>query len=98
MPFTPDEVVAILGACDTARLRAFVLLLRYSGLRVGDVATLAKDRIQNGKLLLYTQKTGVPVYLSLPQVVLDALESFPHMNEQYYFWGGASTKGGVART
>jgi integrase len=62
LPFTREEMVSILAACDryqrnAKRMRALVLLLRYSGLRIGDGARLARDRIADGRLFLYTQKT-----------------------------------------
>jgi integrase len=98
LPYTRDEMAAILAACPDTRLRAFVLVMRYSGLRVGDVARLEKPRIQDGKLMLYTQKTGTPVYVPLPDVVVNALDTFPHANAHYFFWSGESTKDGVSRT
>jgi hypothetical protein len=36
-----------------------VLLLRYTGLVVSDVATLARDRVRNGRVYLRTMK-GCP--------------------------------------
>ena len=103
LPFTPDEMGSIVAACDRwtgnrIRMRALVLLLRYSGLRIGDAVRLARDRIANGRLFLYTQKTGVPVWCPIPDFVVEALNSFQPMNETYYFWSGASKKDGVART
>ena len=67
-----------------------VLLLRYSGLRIGDGVTLPKDRIRDGKVFLYTQKTGVPVYLPLPAFVLEALDTCPGTSAEYFFWTGES--------
>ena len=79
MPFTRNEVAALLAACDqitdwhgatgqenAQRLRAFLLFLRYSALRIGDATTCAVDRLAGHKLFLRTQKTGVPVYIPLP--------------------------------
>lgn len=87
MPFSREEVTQILAACDrymggrgnwgranSQRLRALVLLLRFSGLRIRDAVTLRRDRIVSGKLLLYTAKTGTPVYCPLPECVLTELE------------------------
>jgi integrase/recombinase XerD len=85
LPFSKDEVEKILWACDLypdngrfrkgtpARLKALVLLMRYSGLRIGDAVTLRADRIVDSKLFLYTQKTQVPVHCPLPKIVIDAL-------------------------
>jgi integrase/recombinase XerD len=59
---------------------------------------LAHDRIVGARLFLYTQKTGVPVLVPLPDFVVEALDTFEPMNKTYYFWSGASGKDGVART
>ena len=103
MPFTQEEMVAILAACDRyqgnrKRLRALVLLLRYSGLRIGDAVRLPQERIIGTRLFLYTQKTGVPVWCPLPEFVIGALNSFDPMNRTYFFWSGESSRDGVART
>lgn len=102
LPFTELEMQAILEACNryqgkARQLRALVLLMRYSGLRVGDAVTLARDRIQNGRLFLYTQKTGTPVFVPLPPVVLEAMKSFEPESEGYFFWSGTSDPGAATR-
>ncbi len=100
LPFTTAEVTAIVSACDRfplrgiygegnrKRLRAIVFLLRYSGLRIRDAATLQRERVQNGKLLLYMQKTGVPVFVPLPPYVVEALDETPNVHPSYFFWSG----------
>ena len=104
LPFTHDEMTRILaatekyrdksrrpGKANALRLRAFVLTLRYTGMRLGDVVTLSTDRLIGNKIQLYTQKTGVPVYCVLPQFVADLLECLPRISERYFFWTGNST-------
>src|SRR6266436_3852804 len=101
MPFTREEMIRILTALEpygksagirnAQRLRAFVLLLRYSGLRIGDAVQLDVNRIEDSKLLLHTEKTGVPVYCVLPEMVVKALDAAPHSSERYFFWTGNST-------
>ena len=101
MPFTREEMTRILAALhlygksggirNAQRLRAFVLLLRYSGLRIGDAVQLNVNRIQENKLLLHTEKTGVPVYCVLPDMVVKALDAAPHSSSRYFFWTGKST-------
>jgi integrase/recombinase XerD len=102
MPFTKSEVERVLKACDIypreehpnkiwgKRLRALTLLLRYSGLRIADAVTLSKHSITDGRLILRTAKTGVPVRVLLPQVCLAALEDVG--SGEYYFWSGLGTK------
>ena len=98
LPFTDEEFARLLAACDQfphsgtygfdtpKRVRAFVLLLRYSGLRRNDAISLSRDRLWNGKLFLYTAKTGVPVWVPLPPFVIAAMEEVRHGD--YYFWTG----------
>jgi integrase len=66
-----------------------VLLLRYSGLRIGDAVALSRDRIADGRLFLFTAKTGTPVYCPLPDSVLMALEASPRTCGKYFSWTGA---------
>ena len=63
LPFTLEEVDASIDACDRfrgngARMRALILVMRYSGLRISDPATLKRDRISDGRIVVYQQKTG----------------------------------------
>lgn len=105
LPFTDDEVRKILAACDLYRfhnkhgkrspekLRAMVLLLRYTGLRIGDACTLAVDKLEGNAVLLYTHKTGVPVYCPIPPFAADALreQAKRNFNPEYFFWSGKSS-------
>jgi len=95
LPFSDDEVNSILSAtkkypnkANAVRLRALVLLLRYSGLRIMDAATLDMEKIKSGKLMLRTAKTGTVVNIPLPPVVLKALKQVP--DQKYPFWTGES--------
>jgi site-specific recombinase XerD len=72
-PYAAAEVESMIAACDRfgrndyerLRARAMVLTMRYTGLRIGDVAMLAKDRISRDgarwRVFLHTEKTGKPV-------------------------------------
>jgi len=90
MPFPQAEMCRILDAVDiycrrtsangrenARRLRAFVLLLRYSGMRISDVVSLTAERFVGNRLFLYTAKTGVPVHIVVPEFVLRVRESSP---------------------
>ena len=56
-----------------ARLRALTLLMRWSGLRIRNAITLERHRLHGDSLLLYQAKTGTPVYVPLPEFVVEAL-------------------------
>ena len=68
MPYTRDEFNRVLAACDQypsakhpnahwgSRLKALVLLLRHSGLRITDAVTLTKRQLKDGILIIEPQK------------------------------------------
>lgn len=101
LPFTREEMIRILGALDpyveqtapcgkdnARRLRSLVLVLRYSGMRIGDSVRLTTDQITGNKLMVYTQKTGVPVNSVLPDFVIKCLEATPSVMGKHLFWAG----------
>ncbi len=103
LPFTHEEMLRILSAINkyknefstrgsenARRMQALVLLLRYGGMRIGDTVSLSANRIEENRLLLYTQKTGVPVNNVLPDFVLKALDATPNVAGDFYFWDGES--------
>lgn len=99
LPFEPEELVRILAALskygdpkhlNVRRVRALVLLMRFSGLRISDAATLPCARVLKGKLFLYTSKAGTPVSCPLPPVVIQALDAIHRAGEPYFFWTGKS--------
>ena len=102
LPFTNDDMVRVLAAADkrteecsangkdnARRIRALILLMRYSGMRIGDVVSLTLDRISGNHLFLYTAKTGTPVNTVLPDFVIRVLDATPRITGQRYFWSGA---------
>ena len=105
MPYTRDEISALLSTCakfidwrgqtdqeNAHRLRAFILFLRYSALRIGDATSCPVDRLSGNRIFLYTQKTDVPVFIPLPPFVVEALNACPRKSERYWFWNGVGSK------
>lgn len=94
-PLEQAEFEKILKTCDKlvsrnrAGVKAVVLLLRYTGLRIRDVVCLRRDAVRDSRLFLRTAKTGTDVYCPLPPAVLKALAALPKKSE-YYFWSGTS--------
>jgi integrase/recombinase XerD len=101
LPFTHEEMSRILAALNSyveqiaacgrlngIRLRGLVFLLRYSGMRIGDVVKLSEDQVSGNKLFIYTQKSGVPVYVVLPDFVVQIVENIPRIASKYFFWNG----------
>jgi integrase/recombinase XerD len=107
-PFTDDEMQDILRAADrriaraigpqakanALRLRALVLLLRFSGLRIGDAVRMETSFLVNGTLRVHTQKTGSDVFIELPPEVAKALDSIPLKSNKHWFWSGTSGRDG----
>jgi integrase len=101
LPFTSSEMKRILEACERypgnqVRLKAFVLTMRYSGLRIGDTIALDRSRLTGNKLFLYTAKTGTPVFVPLPPAVIEALDVLP-VNEKGRYFSTGEAKPQTAR-
>jgi site-specific recombinase XerD len=92
IPFTADEMTKILEAATKAgpEVYTFILTMRFSGLRISDVAMLRADSLQGNHLVLRTEKTGTPVKVLLPSVVADALRKIKRTTPDYFFWNGRS--------
>ncbi len=94
LPFSAEEMKRIFDACDrypgnADRMKAFVLTMRHSGLRIGDTIALKRERVKGNKLFLHTQKTGTPVYVPLPPAAVDALGKLNGDSEHFFTSGKA---------
>lgn len=108
MPFTREEVDRMLRACEQLtggrqvrtqlRARALLLVLLYTGLRVGDAMKLRRDAVnfETGQVLLRMQKTRVGLYTRLAPEGLAALRALPVESAMYFFWSGDSSLSGRA--
>lgn len=109
-PYTAEEMQAILDACDRfgsrqyekLRARAMVLLMRFYGLRISDVATLRRDRVHNDQIMLHAMKNGESLWLPLYPEVAAALERVPRPRtgdgSEYFFWHGRGDPAQYVRT
>jgi len=108
-PFSTAEVSAIIKACDAIgrgpyerlRARAMILTLRYTALRIGDVALLERNRLsrESGRwrIFLRTEKSGKPVFLPIPAELKAAFDVVPlprgcGENPRFFFWNGISSE------
>jgi integrase/recombinase XerD len=96
VPLEQAELDKILKACDKHShksrgliLRALILVLRYTGLRIRDAVTLRRDAIRGNRLFLRTAKTGTDVFCPLPPDVVKALVAVLPKGK-FYFWSGES--------
>ena len=100
LPFSDGEMKRIVAACDKyggnrERIKAFVLTMRYTGLRIGDTIRLSKSQVSDGKVFVRTAKTGQPVTVPVPPGVVTALGKIENGSDRY-FWTGKSIRSAVA--
>jgi integrase/recombinase XerD len=111
LPFSNEEMSRILTAAEQykqempshgiengRRIRGLVLLLRYSGMRIGDAVNFSTERIEGNRVFLYTQKTGVAVNTILPQFVVSALDATPKVSDTFFFWSGNGKLESIVRS
>lgn len=85
---------------NSRRARAYLKLLRWSGLRAGDAACLSRDKLRDDdSLFLYQKKVkgkaSSPVYCLLPRDVAQELRNVPaspYTHANYFFWSGRSKR------
>ncbi|MFZ0271054.1 MAG: tyrosine-type recombinase/integrase [Acidobacteriaceae bacterium] len=111
-PFTAPEIAKVIAACDAMgrgpyerlRARGMILTLRYTALRLGDVALLARDRISKDgdrwRVFLRTEKSGKPVFLPIPHELKIALDLVPVPRgsaevSTHFFWNCTTSKRAV---
>ena len=81
------------------RIRALTELMRWTGLRIRDAATLERHRLviddSTGmwSVMVWQRKTGEPVYCPIPPHVAELLRTVPssqkgNTNERYFLWTG----------
>ncbi len=110
-PYTQAEIIRILAATESfgkgsyerLRARAMVLLLRFYGLRVSDVATLRRERIKGDHVFLHAVKNGAAIWLPLYRDVKEAIERLPlprgaDQDCEYLFWTGKGARDGHIKT
>jgi integrase len=84
-PYQLSEVARIIAACVTigrgayerSRARAMVLLLRYTALRIGDVAMLERNQVKDREIFVPTTKNGKAVRLPIHRDLQAALDVLP---------------------
>ena len=89
MPLTEAEVLALLGDCEKQpKERALILLMRHSGLAIGDAVTLKRASIVETELTLRRVKGGELVTVELPLAVVTAIRAIRGANPDYFWWTG----------
>jgi integrase len=86
--FTDKELSKIHTTIKSPIMRAFILVLQHTGLRISDAVQLRKQDIASGKLRIITKKNKSVVWLPLSPSVLAALDAIK--TTEFYFWTGES--------
>lgn len=84
IPLFPRK--GIYGEDNRERIKAFVAVLRWTGLRIRDVVLLHRSKVSDTHIVVRTQKNGKPVKLPLHPEMKQALDS---MKGEYFFWSGS---------
>jgi integrase/recombinase XerD len=104
-PFSPEEMDKILQAVGSEnlqwddlkryRVRAVILLMRWSGLACMDAATLERSALdKHDRIICRRNKTGSHVHVRIPKYVADTLRGLP--DSEYFFWDGRMQKSSAA--
>lgn len=107
MPFTGPEFEHLLASIPKGlpnvqsanarvKVRALFLLMRWSGLAIGDALCLPRTAIEktrNGMYQVVTtrKKTGTDISVPIPPDVALEILSISNVNPLYFFWSGASS-------
>ena len=89
LPFDEKEVQKIIAQAKTDRELAFVLVLRHTGLRIGDVVVLRTGSFGENRIHLRTTKAGTPVSILIPETLVSLLKKLPP-HGGYFFLRGES--------
>jgi integrase len=103
LALTDEQFAAVLEAgkqvngktadAQRVKLRALCLLMRWSGLALGDALTLERTKLTREvdgwfKLFLRRQKTGVEVFCTIAPQIGNELLALENENTRYFFWDG----------
>jgi integrase len=83
------EVISQTFPKRSAMVRAFVLVQRFSALRISDTVSLEVASLTDEGVLVKAQrKTDAPVFCALPSAVVAAMHNFEPKSARYFFWTG----------
>ena len=80
----PDEY-GRRGTAIALQTKAFVVLLRCTGMSIGEVTKLEKTAVKDNRVWTCREKTGGDVFAKVPPFVI-ALNEAPHDSDKYFFW------------
>lgn len=101
----PEQFTSVLAKCESfarmteynkKRVRALLLTMRWTGLRISDAVVLRAEAITDGVLRVQTRKASTPVQVPLHPELKAALAELTPYEGGYLFWNrrkeGAQTR------
>ena len=89
LPLTVPEMRALLATAEPQpKEHALILLMRYSGLAIGDAVTLGREALVGTELTLRRAKTGELVMVDLPHLVVRAVRRLRGASPDFFWWSG----------
>jgi len=91
----PERFAAVLAQCDEftrmtdynkQRIKALVLTMRWTGLRISDAVVLTSDKIKGDVLYVRTKKASTSVQIPLHPELTEALSKLEPYDGGYFFW------------
>ncbi len=79
-------IKGIYGEENRERIKAFISVLRWTGLRIRDVVQLKRSAVDEHYITVRTHKNGKPVQLPVHPEMVEALSKM--RGEEYLFWSG----------
>lgn len=96
-PFSPEQMAAILKAATDPRTKAFILLMRWSGLSCQDAACLPRAALDSqDRVHTICRKTKTDVCVSIPGFVAETLRAHKNSNAEYFFWDGVKRRESIS--
>jgi integrase/recombinase XerD len=90
-----ERFADVLAECDEftrmtdynkQRIKALILTMRWTGLRISDAVVLTSDKIEDGVLRVRTKKASTPVQIPLHPELTEALSKLEPYEGGYFFW------------
>lgn len=103
--FTAEQMEAIIDAVNDyermpaynkLRLKALVLVMRWSGLRISDAIRLRRENFKKDVLFVETKKSKTPVQIPIPAEVMNLLSQLNPYLGGYLFWNRRSDESSIS--
>ncbi len=73
------------------RIFAWILVMRYAGLRISDACMLHTNAVKGNQITLRAIKTDVEISVAVPPIVIQELQRITPKRNGHFFWNGNST-------